>query len=135
MTCRSICINSLVVPRQLSSVTMYSVFDVIRRAEIRYCRSTEMFILLVLSHCLHDAVEDRNYEALVPLKQSMIFDEHRPCDPLIDAPANSIRTRQSNLNWFGFLPVYSNATNTFNMRQSRYLLGVYISWTKFHIGP
>ena len=47
-----------------------------------------MTMLFVL-HTPDAAVEDRNYEALAPLMQSVTFDEHRPCDPL-DECANSI---------------------------------------------
>ena len=75
-------------PWPVSLSSRSSVFDVILRVELWYCRSTEIFIKQALSHCLPDAVGEKLWslgftEAVNDLRVS---DDHRPCDPFNASP-------------------------------------------------
>ena len=60
-------------PWLVSLSSRSSVFDVILRVELWYCRSTEIFIKQALSHCLPDAVGDRNCGALASANRTIRF--------------------------------------------------------------
>ena len=97
-------------PWLVSLSSRSSVFDVILRVEFWYCRSTEMFIMQTLSHCLPDSVGDRNCGALASANRTIRFKLIR----VLSVEPNTARTL------------------IYIMRLSRYLY--WISCTTFHLG-